>query len=119
MILHRTGRPMICPVCGNDVWADAPHVCPEGFVRPAREILTFYGYNALNQCCRSWILLGWPQVDGQPKLADDERGTMGFYCPKCKGRLWFDITHPDMTTIWDEAVQGKPQPPALVGGKIG
>ena len=37
---------MECPVCGNDVWADAPHICPEGFVAPARRVLTFYGYNA-------------------------------------------------------------------------
>jgi rRNA maturation protein Nop10 len=109
---------MPCPVCGNDVWADAPHVCPEGFVAPARAVLTFYAYNALNQCCRSWMLLGWRDDGGRPKLADDERGRMSFDCPQCGGKLWIDIAHPDATIIWDEAKQGPPQPPALVAGRI-
>ena len=73
---------MPCPVCGNDVWADAPHMCPEGFVAPARAVLTFYAYNSLNQCCRAWMLMGWRDEDGRPKLVDDERGRMHFECPQ-------------------------------------
>ena len=117
--IHRAhGKPMPCPVCGNDVWADAPHMCPEGFVAPARAVHTFYGYNSLNQCCRSWMLMGWRAEDGRPKLVDDERGRMHFECPECAQDLWFDIAHPDAIIIWDEAVQGTPQPPALVAGRI-
>ncbi len=112
------GRPMVCPTCGNDIYIDAPHLCPPGFVRPARAPSgTFYGYNALNQCCRSWMLLGWPQVDGRPKLEGDERGRMRFDCPRCDGEIWFDIAHPDLEVYWDPA-KGAHQPPALVGGRI-
>jgi hypothetical protein len=111
---------MVCPQCGNDVFIDAPHLCPPGFVRAvdANTLLTFYGYNSLNQCCKAWILLGWPQVDGFPKLGDDERGRMHFDCPKCSRELWFDIAHPDATETWDVRERGKPPPPALVGGRI-
>lgn len=114
------GKPMICPACGNDIYLGTPHICPEGFVRPADAgtLLTFYCYNSLNQCCRDWMLLGWPQVDGAPKLVDDERGRMHFDCPKCKRELWFDIAHPDAVAMWNEREQGSPQPPALVAGRI-
>jgi len=120
-MIHRAhGKPMPCPACGNDVWADAPHVCPPGFVAPAAAgtTLTFYGYNATNKCCGDWMLLGWPQVDGRPKLTDDERGRMCFQCPKCRAPIWFDIANPAATEIWDVRAQGKPQPPALVAGRI-
>jgi hypothetical protein len=110
---------MPCPVCGNDVWADAPHVCPQGFVAPARAVLTFFAYNSMNNCCRDWMLMGWPEIDGRPKLIDEgERGHMHFDCPQCKKELWFDLAHPDGVIIWDEAKQGKAQPPALVAGRI-
>jgi len=111
---------MPCPACGNDVWADAPHICPPGFVAPAPAgtILTFYGYNATNMCCRDWMLLGWPEADGKPKLTDDERGMMHFDCPKCGKQLWFDMTNPAATEVWDVRAQGEPQPPALVAGRI-
>jgi hypothetical protein len=125
IIRRRHGRPMLCPVCGGDVWADAPHVCPEGFVAPARAVLTFYGYNATNKCCRDWMLLGWPDIDGHPKLTSDrgwnmlaDYGRMQFACPKCTKPIYFDIAHPDAVFKWDEAKQGKPQPPALVGGRL-
>jgi hypothetical protein len=120
--IHRAhGKPMGCPVCGNDVWADAPHVCPEGYVMPAPAgtTLTFYAYNSTNQCCRDWMLLGWPEIDGRPKL--DGAGSLGmvhFDCPKCAKALWFDIIHPDAAIVWDVRAQGKPDPPALVAGRI-
>jgi hypothetical protein len=118
--IHRAhGKPMPCPVCGNDVWADAPHICPEGFVAPARAVLTFYGYNSVNNCCRDWMLLGWPELEGRPKgLEESERGRMHFDCPKCHEELWFNLSEPNAVIIWDEARQGKPQPAALVAGRI-
>ena len=113
---------MPCPVCGNDVWADAPHICPERFVAPARAVLTFYGYNSTNQCCREWMLLGWPEVDGRPKENPDAlssmRGMMQFECPKCHKALFFNLFDPDATIYWDQGKQGAPQPPALVAGRI-
>jgi predicted RNA-binding Zn-ribbon protein involved in translation (DUF1610 family) len=118
MVSRSTGRPMVCPQCGNDVYVDAPHVCPPGFVQLVPTGFTFYGYNSLNKCCQSWILLGWPQIDGAPKLEGNERGRMGFNCPKCTKRLWFDIAHPEITTVWDTQKLGPPQPPALVAGRI-
>lgn len=120
MVSRRTGRPMLCPVCEGDVYVDAPHICAPGKVMPAAAgtLLTFYAYNATNKCCRDWMLLGWPQVDGRPKLVDDERGMMHFDCPKCAKQLWFDIAHPVATEDWDVRAMGTPQPPALVAGRI-
>lgn len=120
MIARRTGRPMLCPVCEGDVYADAPHICAPGHVMPAGAgtIQRFYAYNSLNSCCRDWMLLGWPEVDGRPKLVDDERGRMHFECPKCHKDLWFDISNPVAEEIWDLRTMGKPQPPALVMGRI-
>ena len=99
---------MPCPVCGNDVWADAPHICPQGFVAPAKPTM-FYGYNSTNQCCREWMLLGWRKIELRRMRVD---------CPKCGKDLWFDLAYPDQITVWDERTQGKPQPPAIVGGRI-
>jgi predicted RNA-binding Zn-ribbon protein involved in translation (DUF1610 family) len=120
MVARRTGRPMLCPNCEGEVFIDAPHMCPEETLRPAAAgtVLHFFGYNSLNQCCRSWVLLGWPEVDGRPKLTDDERGRMHFDCPKCHKDLWFNMTEPDLVQDYDVRLYGKPQPPALVGGKI-
>jgi predicted RNA-binding Zn-ribbon protein involved in translation (DUF1610 family) len=117
-VTRKHGRPMLCPQCGNDIFIDGPHICPEGFVRPAREILTFYGYNSLNQCCAQWMLLGWPEVDGRPKIENDERGHMHMTCPKCDEALWFDITNPMGVFYWDTAERGTPPPPALAQGRI-
>lgn len=120
MVARRTGRPMMCPVCEGEVFIDAPHICKEGAVMPAAAgtVLTFYGYNATNKCCRSWILLGWPDVDGHPKMVDDERGRMHFDCPKCKRDIWFNIAEPDAVSGWDVRAMGKPNPPALLAGRI-
>ena len=122
MVRRRTGRPMLCPNCEGEVYLDAPHVCPEHTVIPAAgTVLHFYGYNSLNECCRSWILLGWPQEDGipRPKLpADHDRGRMHFDCPKCHKELWFDLSQPAATSGWDPRTMGEPQPPALLMGRI-
>lgn len=120
MVARRTGRPMLCPNCEGEVFIDAPHMCPEATLRPAAAgtVLTFYGYNSTNQCCRSWILLGWPQVNGMPKLTDDERGMMHFACPRCAKDLWFNMTEPDAVSTWDVRSMGEPQPPALLMGRI-
>jgi predicted RNA-binding Zn-ribbon protein involved in translation (DUF1610 family) len=112
------GTPMLCPACGNDIYLDGPHVCPPGFVKAVSAEQIFYGYNALNKCCRDWMLLGWPQEDGAPRLTDDERGRMHFECPKCAKDLWFNIAEPDILIRWDTKVMGEPQPPALIGGRI-
>lgn len=121
MVSRRTGRPMLCPVCEGDVYLDAPHVCAEGKVMPAAAgtTLTFYAYNATSRCCRDWMLVGWPQVDGLPKLTEGhDRGRLHFDCPKCKRQVWFHISAPDATLTWDVRAQGTPQPPALLAGRI-
>ena len=124
LVARRTGRPMLCPNCEGEVFIDAPHVCPEHTLRPAAAgtILTFYGYNALNECCRSWILLGWPEDPDRPRRpklpADHDRGRMHFDCPKCRRDIWFDLSHPDTTSGWDLRSMGEPQRPALLAGRI-
>lgn len=121
MVARRTGRPMLCPNCEGEVFLDAPHICPEATLRPAAAgtVLRFYGYTSLNQCCRGWLLLGWPEVNGEPRLpAGHERGRMHFTCPKCAKDLWFDLQNPDVIMSYDVREQGPPQPPALVPGKI-
>jgi hypothetical protein len=126
MVARRTGRPMLCPACEGDVYLDAPHVCKPGAVMPtaAGTTLTFYAYNATNACCRDWMLLGWPEVDGKPKLTGDSEARpwtaphMRFDCPKCAKDLWFNLNEPVATEVWDVRRQGKPQPPALVAGRI-
>ena len=116
-VSRRHGRPMMCPQCGGDVFIDGPHICPPGFVKPAREVLTFYGYKALNQCCRSnWLLLGWPQEQGRPKREDE--GIMRIQCPQCQGDMWFNLACPDLETYWDQSLRGKPDPPTLLAGEI-
>lgn len=121
LVARRTGRPMLCPNCEGEVFIDAPHLCPEQTLRPAAAgtVLTFYGYNSTNQCCRSWILLGWPEIDGAPKLpAGHEHGMMHFDCPRCSRDIWFDLTEPDAVSQWDLRSMGEPQPAALLTGRI-
>lgn len=74
----------------------------------------FYGFNATNQCCRRWMLLGWPDVDGRPKLLEENGGRLRVACPKCGADLWFDLANPDLV----ELREGKVQPPCIVGGII-
>jgi hypothetical protein len=102
---------MPCPECGNDVWLDAPHTCPPGFVKPAREIKRFYSYQSLNRCCRDWLLLGWP--------ADrDEHGVKTMTCGRCGKDLHFDLDRPGAVSYWDESTMGKPDPPTVIAGRI-
>lgn len=109
-IRRRHGRPMPCPQCGNDVWADSPHICPPGFVKPAREIRRFYTFQSTNSCCRDWLLLGWPE--------DRTDTWMSVDCQRCGKPLHFDLRDPQVIVIWDEAKQGIPDPPTIVAGRI-
>lgn len=73
----------------------------------------YFGFNAQNECCGSWVLLGWP-VDKQtnrPKKANE--GELVIQCPKCGGKLRFNLSHPDVT-----ARAERHQPPALARGRI-
>ncbi len=86
-------------------------VIPKGWETAHTGPRRYYGYNATNRCCRDWMLLGWPEVDGKPKRFDTSRLTLD--CPKCHQDLYFDLAHPDTVLIKEEH-----QPPAIVPGRI-
>jgi len=91
-------------------------IMPRGYEPVRRGLLRFYGYNSMNKCCREWILLGWPEVNGRPRRMED--GVLTVKCQKCGCDLHFDIPHPDVVSVWDVATMGEPQPPTIVGGRI-
>jgi len=91
---------------------------PRGYEPVRRGPLRFYGYNSMNECCRRWILLGWPEVNGRPKYMEDGGEVLTVKCQKCGRDLHFDIIHPDAVSVWDTATMGEPQPPTIVGGRI-
>lgn len=103
------GKPLNCPVCEAEVFIDEVHTCPPGFVKPANtrpQLQVGYGYNALNRCCRDWILLGWPEPQHEVRT---------FICPQCGGELHFDLGHPD---IRQEISAEEPHPVTVVAGRI-
>lgn len=82
-----------------------------------QKVARFFGYQALNKCCRDWMLLGWPADEsGKPKHRDVSRhGVYTATCPKCHKEIHFRITQPDMECM--APVEGA-QPATLVGGTI-
>lgn len=111
------GKPLNCPVCEAEVFIDEVHTCPPGFVKPASskpQLQVGYGYNALNRCCRDWILVGWPEENGKPKDWD-QKGPLTMGCKKCLHFLYFDLAHPD---IRQEIHAPEPHPVAVVAGRI-
>lgn len=87
---------------------------PKGWTTVDRERgpRRYFGFNALNRCCRMWMLLGWPAGDdGMP--AKRTEGILTIDCQKCGKELHFDLNGTGMVVEMEQH-----QPPALMPGHI-
>jgi hypothetical protein len=78
------------------------------------KVRRYYAFNATNKCCRSWMLLGWPDDgDGHPDKLVSDGPRLGLDCPKCGKIVYIDLGGPYAVVMSD-----KHQPPALVNGRV-
>ena len=96
-----------------DTLRDLEHgAIPKGWTEaPRKGPRRYYGFNAMNKCCATWVLLGWPEKDGHPAKYDE--GILTLDCPRCKKEQHYDLNGPSAVTVTDQH-----QPPAIVRGHI-